>query len=49
MRSIISLIGEIGRQRGLGAEAAVSMAFAEMKKEGEIVSFYKTAKRADKF
>ncbi len=47
--NVISLIGEIGRQRGSGAETAVSMAFAEMKKEGEITSFYKTARRADKF
>jgi hypothetical protein len=47
--NVISLIGKISRQRGFGAEAVVSMAFAEMKKKGEIVSFYKTARRADKF
>ncbi len=49
MRSnVFSLLGKISRQRGFGAEAAVSMAFAEMKKEGEIANFYKTARRADK-
>ncbi|MFH0803553.1 MAG: hypothetical protein V1877_00310 [Candidatus Tagabacteria bacterium] len=47
--NVFSLIGKISRQRGFGAEAAVSMAFAEMKKGGEIASFYKTARRADKF
>ncbi len=49
MRSNIdSLIRRIKRQRGLGAEAAVSKALSEMKKGDKIVSFYKTARRADK-
>ena len=48
-RNVIDLIRKITRQRGAEGESAVSMALAEMKDSGEIASFYKTARRADKF
>ena len=48
-RAVISIIKKIERQRGRGAETAVDMALAEMARDGEIVSFYKTGRRADKF
>lgn len=48
-RNVIDLIREITRQRGQGAETTVDIILDEMMEDGEIVSFYKTARRADKF
>ncbi len=48
-RNVISLIKKVERQRGQGAEVSVGMTLDEMVKDGEIVSFYKTGRRADKF
>lgn len=48
-RNVIGLIQKIGRRRGWMAEEAVNTVLAEMKKGGEIASFYKTDRRADKF
>ncbi len=49
MRNVTSLIKAIGYQRGAKRESAVDVALADMKRSGEIVSFHKAGKRADKF
>ncbi len=49
MGSIMSLIRDVGRQRGVEKELMVDMALTEMKRDGEIASFYKTDDRVDKF
>jgi len=49
MKNVLGLIRDIGRQRGEERERAVDKALGEMKDNGEIVSFYKTNYRADKF
>ncbi|MBU4116027.1 hypothetical protein KKC93_02655 [Patescibacteria group bacterium] len=48
-RTVVNLIKKIERQRGRGAEVAVGIALDEMARDGEIVSFYKTGRHADKF
>ncbi len=49
MRDMLDLIRDISHQRGKERERAVDKALGEMKDSGEIVSFYKTNYRADKF
>lgn len=46
---ITSLINKISRQRGREGEATTIIALAEMARDSEIISFYKTAHREDKF
>lgn len=46
---VISLIKKIGYQRGAEKELVVDMTLAEMKRDIEIASFYKTSDRVDMF
>ena len=48
-RNVMDLIKKISHQRGGKNESAVKTALDEMKDNGEIVNFYKTGRRADKF
>jgi hypothetical protein len=46
---VISLIKKIGYQRGAERELVVDMTLAEMKRDSEIVNFYKTSDMVDMF